>query len=61
MITNCYYYDHHDDYDHELSHHNHPDNGEENDCDPALKTIGVKTLDDRLKAARLVNLQISKL
>ena len=46
MIMNCYQHDHHD----------HPDNGDDNDCDPALKTVGVKSLDDRLKAARLVNL-----
>ena len=28
-----------------------------NDWDPALKAIGVKALDDRLKAAGLVNLK----
>ena len=30
----------------------------DNDCDPALKAIGVQALDDRLKAARLVNLKM---
>ena len=30
----------------------------DNDCDPALKAIRVQALDDRLKAARLVNLKM---
>ena len=32
------------------------DDHDNNDWDPALKAIGVQALDDRLKAARLVDL-----
>ena len=30
----------------------------DNDCDPALKAIGVQPLDDRFKAASLINLKM---